>query len=91
MEDLKEFMLISPIWIPVITILMQVIKKYEKVTNFIPVIAMLLWIVICFIINQGRNYGLNIYQVIIIGFMIGWSSTGVYEAIKNFNKTEEVK
>lgn len=91
MEDLKEFMLIAPIGVPVIAIIMQVIKKYEKVTNFIPVIAMLLWIIICFIVNMWWNYWLNIYQVIIIGFMIGWSSTGVYEAIKNFNKTEEVK
>lgn len=91
MEDLKEFMLISPVAIPVITILMQVLKKYDKITKLIPVIAMMLWIIVCFVINQGRNYGLNIYQIIIVWFMVGWSSTGVYEAIKNFNKTEEVK
>jgi hypothetical protein len=71
---------------------MMLVKQYDKLKKFIPVIAMVVWIWVSFVINAGRNYGLNAYQLIIVGLMLGWTSTWLYEAGKNLltkNKSEE--
>jgi hypothetical protein len=38
--ELKEFMIIAPIAIPLINALMMLVKQYDKLKKFIPVIAM---------------------------------------------------
>jgi len=86
--DFQELLILSPIAVPVILAIMTVLKQYQPLKKFIPIIAMVVGIGIAILVNFGWGIWLNIFQAIVVWFLLGWSTTWVYEAGKNLSNKE---
>jgi hypothetical protein len=72
--------------IPIITILVDVIKKAGLPSNFAPLVSLVLGVVFGFIFDSSGD----IKSAIVTGLIMGMSASGLYsggkEASKGFNK-----
>ena len=87
---LQEFVIYSPLAIPLLIGILQWIKKTRPITTrFIPIIWVVLWIWISILIKWALEMDINIYLQILIGMMFWLSATWLYESGKNLilNKT----
>jgi len=86
--EFQELLTLSPIAVPVILVVMAVVKQYQPLKKFIPIISMVAGIGIAILVNFGWGIWLNIFQAIVVWFLLGGSTTWVYEAGKNLLNKE---